>query len=258
MGGDIGVTSRLGEGSVFRFTIPLPLADALEPRRAAERRVIGLADNQREYRLLVVDDKWESRKLLVTWLADVGFAVREAANGEEAIAVWAEWSPQLIWMDVRMPVLDGYEATRQIKATLKGQATVIIALTASAFDHERAIVLSAGYDDFVRKPVRESVIFAKLAEHLGVQFVYADSPPALTATQPSSSAADALATMPAPWIAAMRKAVSAADMDEIRMLTEQIQSENTTLAAHLSWLSDQFQIDQLLQLLQAAEQSSAG
>jgi two-component system sensor histidine kinase/response regulator len=253
MGGDIGVTSRLGEGSVFRFTILLPLADAQEPRRAAERRVIELADNQREYRLLVVDDKWESRKLLVTWLADVGFAVREAANGEEAIAVWEEWSPQLIWMDVRMPVLDGYEATRQIKATLKGQATVIIALTASAFDHERAIVLSAGYDDFVRKPVRESVIFAKLAEHLGVQFVYADSTPALTATQPSSSAADAVAAMPAPWIAAMRKAVSVADMDEIRMLTEQIQGQNATLAAHLGWLSDHFQIDQLLRLLQEAE-----
>ncbi len=257
MGGIISATSQPGEGSVFRFTVPLPLADALEPRRAAERRVIALAPNQGEYRLLVVDDKWESRKLLVTWLQDVGFAVREASNGEEAIAMWEEWSPQLIWMDVRMPVLDGYEATRRIKATLKGQATVIIALTASAFDHERTIVLSAGCDDFVRKPVREAVIFAKLAEYLGVHFVYADSAPALVTAQPSILAADALAALPPTWITAMYTAVSGADMDEIRALTEQIQGQNAALAEHLGWLRDNFQIDQLLQLLQTAEQRRA-
>ena len=81
---------------------------------------------------------------------------REAENGVEAIAIWEEWQPHLIWMDMRMPVMDGYEATRQIKSHLKGQATVIIALTASALEEEKTIILSSGCDDFVRKPFQQA------------------------------------------------------------------------------------------------------
>ena len=89
-----------------------------------------------------------------------------------AIALWEEWSPHLIWMDMRMPVMDGYEATRRIKAHLQGQATVIIALTAIAFDEARVVCLSAGCDDFVSKPIQEQVVLDKLTQHLGVQYLY--------------------------------------------------------------------------------------
>lgn len=158
MGGQITVSSRLGEGSIFQVDIPVEVLSSPVPlRQISDRYIIGLAPDQPEYRLLVVEDRWESRHLLVKILEAVGFQVREAENGAEAIAIWNDWEPHLIWMDMRMPVMDGYEATRQIKSHLKGQATVIIALTASALEEERTIILSAGCDDFVRKPFRFSL-----------------------------------------------------------------------------------------------------
>jgi CheY-like chemotaxis protein len=200
--------------------------------------------------MLVVDDKWENRRLLVEWLSAVGFLVREAADGEQAIAEWERWEPQMIWMDMRMPIMDGYAATRRIKATLKGQATAIIALTASAFEHEQAIVLSAGCDDFVRKPVRESVVFEKIAQHLGVRFIY-DEPQARPAAAPDPPLTPALlASLPADWVASLRRAVLEADLERVKLLVSQIRERDSALADRLEQLADDFQIDQLMRLVQ--------
>jgi CheY-like chemotaxis protein len=117
MGGDIWVKSIAGQGTLFAFDIRLAPAELAEVAAApAERRVIGIAPDpstspaqatQHEYRMLVVDDKRENRWLLVEWLQAAGFAVREAANGLEAVEIWEDWSPQLIWKDVRMPARMG-------------------------------------------------------------------------------------------------------------------------------------------------------
>jgi CheY-like chemotaxis protein len=97
------------------------------------RRVVALAPNQPQYRILVVDDRDYNRQLLVKLLKPVGFEVQEASNGIEALEIWDSYSPHLIWMDMRMPVMDGYEATKRIKGTIKGQATAVIAITASVW-----------------------------------------------------------------------------------------------------------------------------
>jgi two-component system sensor histidine kinase/response regulator len=175
MGGEIQVKTVLGKGSVFSFDIQVNLADKnLIASPYPTAKVIGLEPDQQTYRILAVDDRLESRLLLVKLLGDIGFDVREASNGQEAIAVWESWQPHLIWMDMRMPVMDGYEATKRIKSTLQGQATVIIALTASAFEEDRHLVLSAGCNDFLRKPFREEVLWEKMAHHLGVRYLYGE------------------------------------------------------------------------------------
>jgi CheY-like chemotaxis protein len=175
MNGEIRVDSTVGEGSIFRFDVEIGLASATDIQDGSKHQgVVDLEAGQPTYRLLVVEDKWANRKLLVRLLEPLGFEVREATNGQEALEIWEAWDPHLIWMDMRMPVMDGHEATQRIKATTKGQATVIIALTASAFEKERQVILSEGCDDFVRKPFRKGEIFERLAEHLGVRFVYAD------------------------------------------------------------------------------------
>ncbi|MBD0336412.1 MAG: response regulator, partial [Cyanobacteria bacterium Co-bin13] len=194
LGGDIRVSSTVGVGSVFSFEIPVERATAPEPPSSVGlgQRVVGLAPGQPSYRLLVVEDQVANRQLLVKLLSTVGFEVRQAVNGEDAISQAKSWHPHLIWMDVRMPVLDGYEATRWIKQQAgTGPAPKIIALTANAFEEERAAALAAGCDDFLRKPIQEESLFNKMAEHLGVRYVYQEMhrPPstvAPTAALPAS------------------------------------------------------------------------
>jgi signal transduction histidine kinase/FixJ family two-component response regulator len=248
MGGDITVKSRMGAGSTFCFDVQLAPADLSELQgQGADRRVVGIDPNDRqEYRMLVVDDKLENRRLMVEWLRMTGFQVREAGNGAEALQVWEEWAPQMIWMDMRMPILDGYEATRRIKASLQGQATVVVALTASAFEHEETMVLSAGCDDFVRKPVRESLVFDKIVQHLGVRFVYEERQPATAAQDGAARLTPThLAALPAEWVANLRQAILVADMEQVKTLIDEIRDPNPALAKELERLANQFQIDQL-------------
>ena len=181
MGGNLTLVTAV-QGTTFRFDLPLVMpSETAEPNdnvvdnfpAQTQQQVIGLAPDSQHYRLLVVEDQRESRQFLVQLLEPLGFEVRQAVNGQEAIELWVSFAPHLIWMDLRMPVLDGYAATRQIKAQPLGQTTVIIALTASAFEEERALALAAGCDDFIRKPCRAAEIFEKMADYLGVRYQYA-------------------------------------------------------------------------------------
>lgn len=140
------------------------------------RKVVGLAADQPIPRVLIVDDLAENRLLLSKLLLSIGFQVNEAANGQEAVEIWSKWQPDLIFMDLRMPILDGHGATREIRLKEKQiglkSSTKIIALTANAFEHERGTIIEDGANDFVAKPFREGTIFGKIAEHLGTRFIY--------------------------------------------------------------------------------------
>ncbi|MEH2118425.1 hybrid sensor histidine kinase/response regulator [Nostoc sp.] len=258
MGGDITVRSTLNQGTIFTFNIQIsPAKEVQDQTRQPYRRVIGLEPDQPKYRILVVEDKWENRQLLVKMLASLGFEVREAEDGQQGVALWETWEPHLIWMDMRMPMMDGYEATRQIKSHLKGQATVIIALTASAFDEEKSVVLSSGCDDFVRKPFQESVIWEKMAEYLGVRYVFEESNYLLAVgNQPSNQAnsylltAQSLTVMPPDWVAQLHQAAVRTDEKLIFKLLEQIPELNSPLAMALADLVNNFRIDKVIEITQ--------
>ncbi len=251
LGGDIAIDSTLNRGTLVKFDIQVTLAEATEiPLKRSPKKVIGLAPDQPQYRILVVEDKLASRQLLVKLLESVGFAVRAAENGQQAIAEWSSWLPHLIWMDMRMPVMDGYEATQRIRGTTKGQGTAILALTASAFEEEKAIVLSAGCDDFVRKPFREEMIFEKMTEHLGVQYIYAESNEKNKSDRSSPSAIEAsdLAVMPTEWIAQLQKYSTQAKDKRVMELIEQIPAEHASLAQSLRDLVNNFHFDKIIEL----------
>jgi two-component system sensor histidine kinase/response regulator len=264
MGGEITVSSRLGEGTLFKFNVQFGLAEATaEQSLHSEQRVLKLAPNQPKYRILVVEDTWANRQLLVKRLETLDFEVREATNGQEAIAVWESWHPHLIWMDMRMPVMDGYEATRHIKAQPQGGDTLIIALTASAFEEERGVALEAGCDDFVRKPVQEEVIFAKMAQYLGVRYIYQQPPsPSFTPSEPAPEGltpdsqrvetlgVSELVMMSDSWVIALHQAATELDGEVILQLLCQIPEANIALKNLLSEWLDNFRFDQIIQLTQ--------
>lgn len=260
MGGEMGVTSEVGRGTVFKFDIRIRTADAADIRtRQAERRVISLEPDQPRYRILIVDNKENNRRLLIKLLNPLGFELREACDGQEALEVWKEWEPNLVWMDMRMPVMDGYEASKRIKATTKGQATAVIALTASTFEEEREVVLSAGCDDFLRKPFRESDIFDMMGKHLGVRYVY-DKPSAKAGEHKVNNGQEVLtpaafSALPYDLLDNLEQATIRASMDRIAALIDEISSHNSALADALARLADDFEYARILALIQDANAS---
>jgi CheY-like chemotaxis protein/anti-sigma regulatory factor (Ser/Thr protein kinase) len=253
MGGNISVESELGRGTTFYFDIQAQsinnaIANNLE-YEPHKRHVIALAPNQSTYKILIVDDKPINRQLLVKLLSPLGFDLKEAANGQEAIAVWDEWEPHLIWMDMRMPVMDGYEATKYIKSTTKGNATAIIALTASVLEEEKAIVLSAGCDDFLRKPFKEQIIFDALNKHLGVQFVYEDLEVSVDRSPETNSTSPNLAIMGEEWRSQLSEAAIEGDSNRVMRLIQAIPDTESAVIKILEKFARQFEFDEIVELL---------
>ncbi len=253
MGGEMTVKSEVGRGSVFAFDVQVEIMSEGETQEQEPTpRVIALQPNQESYRILIVDDQYNNRLLLTKLLSPLGFGLRNAQNGQEAIDIWQEWQPHLIWMDMRMPIMDGYDATRQIRAKTNRQTTAIIALSANSFGEEQALVFDAGCDDFMRKPFRESEIFDMMHKHIGVRYVYEETKIAtrqekipLFHLTPA-----ALARLPMEWRAALKQATMEANMIQINKLIEESRSYDAVIADQLTILADEFEYSEILQLLQ--------
>ncbi len=259
MGGELQVASAAGRGSIFSFAIPVRLAPSISsPLRLSTRRVVGLEAGQPVYRILIVDDKAESRSLLTSILRTIGFDVYEAVNGREAVDIWSDREPHLVFMDMRMPLMDGYEATRHIKATTRGQATVVIALTASAFEEDRVDILMAGADDFIRKPFRLAELYDALMKHLRVRFVYEEqAAPADQARLPATAPVltrEAIMGLPAEWVGQLYYAATLGDSRQLVHLIEQIRTQHPALAEDLLQLVADFRFDTITAVTERATQ----
>lgn len=265
MGGDITVESIPKKSTTFRFNIQCNLAKSVEIQTLQlTGQVIKLAPNQ-EYRILVTDDDLVSRQLLVNLLTVVGFQVREAANGEEAVTLWQNWQPHLIWMDIQMPVLNGYEAIQAIRKAenLKHLAslnqtdkiimsTIIIALTSNAFEEQRTAILKTGCNDFICKPFSENLLFEKMAHHLGVRYLYnTESIPQLS-TLPTTLTKEDLNIMPSEWVQQLYQAALAMDDQLVIELLNELPQTQTHLSKLLMNLVDNFRLDVIIDCIDEA------
>ena len=250
MGGDISVIRREESGTVFRLNIRARSAieSDMPFKPPTQRKVISLESEQPDYRILVVDDSKTNRKIMVHLLEKVGFQVEEAVNGKEAVDVCLSWQPHMIWMDLRMPVMNGYEATERIKSYSSNQSPTIVALTASTLEEERSLFSVSKYDDFVGKPFSENTIFEKIIQHLGVRYIY-------DTTQPKAqfeSTAD-ITVMPAQWLAQAEQAAASLDADLLTTLLQQIPAEHSDLKQVLQKQIDNFDFEKIIDSIEQSQ-----
>jgi PAS domain S-box-containing protein len=268
MGGDITVESTPEVGSKFTFDIQVSLASSQKTKiDTISRQVTGLAASQIKYRILVVDDRPESRLLLIKMLSQLGFSTKEAANGLQAIAEWEEWEPHLILMDMRMPIMDGYEATRIIK--IKQQEalskaynkfifnqTVVIALTANAFEEQKDEIFAAGCDDLINKPFPKETLLEKINQHLRVQYSYQEED--LLTNKTSTTSTDnftsanlrkLLSSISPEWQAKLRQAAAQCSDNLIFDLLEETPPEDAQLTKTITYFAENFQFDKILEAI---------
>jgi PAS domain S-box-containing protein len=257
MGGQITAASEVGKGSCFRVEVALQEAQGPETvERPARRRVVGLKPGQGPYRVLVADDQQDSRILLSEMLKTVGFDVLEVRDGREALACFERWNPHLILMDMHMPIVDGYEACRDIKATEEGRKTAIVAVTANAFDDMRQQVFEAGVDAYLSKPFRQQELFEAIRICLPVQYVYEGDTalPEVVSADAETPAPDGVATglaaLPPDLVEAVRQATIRADRQRLRGLIGEVEKHSPEVAAHLLDLANRYQYVALSRLLE--------
>ena len=251
MGGDITLKSEVGRGSRFRLDIPVAVGTSGENTPVALRtRVVGIRPGSGPFHVLVVDDQLENRLLLVEMLKQVGFGTREAANGEAAITLATEWSPNAILMDVRMPGMGGLEAIRRLRALAPGKRIPIIAVSASAFEDDRRQALSAGASDFLSKPFREHELLEKVRAILGIEYLYlakSSHPNDESGGPEAASTVSSRLPLPAATVEQLRHAANSADYERLLELLDALASTDPESAAALRKLVEQFDYPALLE-----------
>lgn len=247
MGGHISVSSIINEGSIFKIELPIVLANATDVAVSEDFKTVkSLAPNQPTWRILIVDDSLENRLLLVSLLKNIGFQIREAENGKEGIRIFEEWQPHLIWMDMRMPDIDGYEATKKIRQLKGGDKVKIIALTASAFIEQHESIIDAGCDDVLHKPFHLPEIFAALVKHLGTQFIYQEPAPVTSPVVKVTH--NILSKLPLNLRQQLHNAALKLDTEEVEAVIAQIRVTEPGIAEGLDELVKGYQFEQIIQM----------
>lgn len=246
MGGDITVRSRFGKGSIFRMEIVSKEEKAANVTEITEiHRVIGLEQGQKIPRILVVEDDADSRGLLIRLLRRIGFEVLEAENGLEAIELFSQWQPHFIWMDLRMPIMDGLEATKKIRTMKDGANVPIVILSASVLEEEIQPIIKAGCTDFVRKPYREQDIFAAMARRLGIKYVYE-----VLSHEESIDFEQLIKSLPSSLYNELYDAISRLNVDKVEKIIDKIMVENHTVGSIFKKYAAQLEYDKIWTILE--------
>jgi signal transduction histidine kinase/ActR/RegA family two-component response regulator len=252
MGGELRLESEAGRGTTALFEIPARLAED-EPAAEIRRPIAVVSPGGCVYRILVADDGWAMRRLIQRLLTPLGFEVHEACDGSEALEVWKQWRPHLICMDLQMPLMDGFEATRRIKAQPGSESTIIVAVSASSFEEPRAAALEAGCDGFLRKPFDEADLLDLLRQYLGVEFAYAKDEPASAGSGGPAAERRAIASLPAPLRAMLYSALVQLDVAEVQRALDEIGEIDRDAADTLRGSAANYRYGRLLRLIDNLE-----
>ena len=244
MEGDLTVTSTVGVGSEFLFTFSVGLAPAGSHMPHEDRIPIRLVAGQAPVRVLVVDDLEQNRNLMIELLEPMGFQVRQAASGEEGLAVHHEWRPSLVLIDAQMPGIGGLEAIRRLRAS--SSDTRVLLVTASGLGEMRDDGLAAGADDVLFRPLKEADLLAHIAQLLGVRYDYEDTFPAHSAGNEKAIESDLphlLAALPGDLFQALKDAARAARATRLEEIAKSVAERWPATAAAIRALAKDFKFD---------------
>ena len=252
MGGSIAVRSNPGQGSLFRIELPVAEAheSAVAPPAPVPKRVLRLAPGQSDQRIMIVEDRKENWMVLQRILQGAGFQVQVAESGEGAVRLFTTWQPDLVWMDLRLPGIDGIEASRQIRQLQGGSETKIVGLSASAFSTDRDEVLAAGLDGFLRKPFRREEIFDCMATLLDVGYIYAEESTPSESDLPSAQGA--LSAISQELRDNLAEAVVTLDSERIAAAIARISEWDVRLGRTLTGYADKLTYTKILEDLESA------
>ncbi|MCF8387999.1 MAG: response regulator [Bacteroidales bacterium] len=249
--GDINVKSKSGEGSVFRFFIQIKEGKEEDVKLPeADEMVIGIRKGYPTYKVLVVDDKKPNRDLLSKMLTMVGFNIRSAGDGSEALKIFQEWKPDLIMMDMFMPVMDGFEAIRKIRKLPGGEKTVIFAVTASVFEEDRHEILDSGADEFIKKPFRENEVLNKIRDYLKIEYEYKKT--AETQTRFSDNKKpdeEVISSLPGDLVEKLKHATISGDIQVLEEHIPEIRKINQSLGDYFQKILKEFDFESMGKLL---------
>ena len=255
MGGQMTVESKVGSGSLFRFDIHVRAVQmGTEKTIAPSQSVIALQPGQPRYRILVVDDNPMNRLLLMRILERFGIDLQEVEDGKKAVEVWKQWHPHLIFMDMRMPVMDGYEATRAVKSVVSDPPVKVIAVSAGSLKSEQEAILAAGCDGYIAKPFSEADIYRAMEKHLGARFVYEGNAGSLEG-RPAEKVHNwpaRCASLPLSLREELMDALRRAHMKAIDALIARIGEDDPPLAVTLQGWAHDFEYEKILSLMKGA------
>ena len=251
MGGNIRVTSQLGKGSCFHVEIRAERGPGKGGDSSQEKQIVGLAPGQPSWRVLIVDDEEVNRNFICNIFEAVGFFTKQAVDGADALAVTAEWNPDLILMDIQMPHMDGMEATRKIRELSPEKSIPIIGVSAGAFEEDRKNALESGMDEFIRKPFKSHELLHTIANFLDVRYVYEEShAPSNRDGNGSVSLTAELEKVPAELAERIRVSAGSAYYQELMKQIEELEAFSPCLAVSLRDFAHRYDYESCIRVME--------
>jgi len=249
LGGDLTVTSELNKGSLFKLELLVKVGNPKNVELNNEKKyILKLVPNQKKINILVVEDRTESRKLLETYLTIVGFNVKVAENGKKAIELCDKFIPDFVFMDIRMPEMNGFVATKKIRNLEICKSITIVALTAYALENQQDEILQSGFDDFMRKPFNEYEIFNMLSKHLNVKYIYSDDKNVTTIESDSIEKLE-INKLDEEILNELKEAILLLDNDRVLRVIEKIGKDSLEISIFLKKMAKNYDYESILNLI---------